>query len=178
MRTDAIVNAANNTLLGGGGVDGAIHAAAGPELLQACTKLGGCRTGEAKITKAYKLPSKYVIHTVGPKDQDEQKLRNCYLASLELMKLNKIRSISFPCIATGAYGFPVAQAARIALTAVKDWLNTDNNSSLVHKIIFCVYNKRNFDSYTAMAARLAVEASPCRLNRNGLSPVAKSQSKQ
>lgn len=175
FKVDAIVNAAKNSLLGGGGVDGAIHAVAGTELKEACMKLGGCRTGEAKITKAFKLPSKYVIHTVGPKDQSEQKLRNCYISCLDLMKLNKLRSIVFPSIATGMYGYPVDKASKVALTTVKEWLQKGNNSDCVDRIVFCVYSKRDFDVYMAAAAELAVQAA-LPVNRNGLPPVAKSQS--
>jgi len=157
-------------------VDGAIHLAAGPELKEACQKLGGCRTGYAKITKAFRLPARYVIHTVGPKDQDQQKLRNCYISSLELLKLNNLRSIAFPSIATGAFGFPAATASRVALNAVKDWLKTGSNADCVDRIIFCVFNKRNFDNYVEAATELALPNTGSQLNQSGLSLVAKSQS--
>ena len=163
-------------MLGGGGVDGAIHAVAGNELKEACIKLGGCRTGDAKITKSFKLPCKYVIHTVGPKDQNEQRLRTCYLKCLDLLKLNKLRSIVFPSISTGAYGYPVDKASKVALTAIKDWLQKGDNASCVDKIIICVYTKTDFDKYMASAAELALSAPKSPLNRSGLSPVAKGQS--
>ncbi len=126
LKVDAIVNAANSTLLGGGGVDGAIHRAAGPELKVCCAKLGGCPTGEAKITPGFKLLAKYVIHTVGPvwhggKSQEATLLANCYRNSLELALKNGVKTIAFPSISTGAYGYPKEEAAKIAVSVMQEY---------------------------------------------------------
>ncbi|XP_069787925.1 ADP-ribose glycohydrolase MACROD2 isoform X2 [Narcine bancroftii] len=128
LKIDAVVNAANRSLLGGGGVDGCIHRAAGPKLLSACRQLNGCNTGEAKITLGYDLPAKHVIHTVGPiargncDDRLKRQLRNCYETSLKLLETQGLRSIAFPCISTGIYGFPQEDAAEIAVSTIKEWL--------------------------------------------------------
>lgn len=138
----AIVNAANSSLLGGGGVDGAIHRAAGPELLFECRLLGGCKTGQAKITKAYNLPCDFVIHTVGPvwnggKNSEEEQLANCYYNSLQLAVDNGIRTIAFPSIATGIYRFPVELAANIAVRTVLSFLKENEGKiSLVEWVLF------------------------------------------
>ncbi|KAM6355294.1 ADP-ribose glycohydrolase MACROD2 [Podargus strigoides] len=143
LEVDAIVNAANSSLLGGGGVDGCIHRAAGPCLVAECRNLSGCETGQAKITCGYDLPAKYVIHTVGPiarghlTDTHKDNLASCYKTSLKLAKENNIRSIAFPCISTGIYGFPNEPAAVIALNTIKEWLSKNHNE--VDRIIFCVF---------------------------------------
>lgn len=143
VEADAIVNAANNSLLGGGGVDGAIHRAAGKELLAECRLLNGCNTGEAKITKGYNLPAKYVIHTVGPiygKNKDaEQLLEQCYKNSLDLAMENQIHTIAFPAISTGVYGYPADKAASIAVKTVHMWLR--NNKDYDMKVIFVSFSE-------------------------------------
>ena len=149
LSVDAIVNAANKSLLGGGGVDGAIHRAAGPELLAECKTLHGCNTGEAKITKGYKLLAKYVIHTVGPiysgKEKDASDLRNCYWNSLELAAKNDVHSIAFPAISTGVYGYPVLEATMIAINTVRDWLK--ENSLYDLKVVFVCFDERTYNYY-------------------------------
>ncbi|XP_028928425.1 ADP-ribose glycohydrolase MACROD2 isoform X3 [Ornithorhynchus anatinus] len=143
LEIDAIVNAANASLLGGGGVDGCIHRAAGPCLVAECRNLNGCETGQAKITCGYDLPAKYVIHTVGPiarghiGDTQREDLASCYKSSLKLVQENNIRSVAFPCISTGIYGFPNEPAANIALTTIKEWLNKNHHE--MERIIFCVF---------------------------------------
>ncbi|THB76685.1 MAG: O-acetyl-ADP-ribose deacetylase [Desulfobulbaceae bacterium] len=139
LHVDAIVNAANSTLLGGGGVDGAIHRAAGPALLEACAQLGGCPTGEARITGGYQLPAKFVIHTVGPiwqggAEGEPQLLADCYTNSLSLAVANDCTSIAFPAISCGAYGFPIAEAAVIAVRQTLDFLAQDGKS--IKQVIF------------------------------------------
>jgi len=149
IKVDAIVNAANKTLLGGGGVDGAIHRAAGPKLLEECKKLGGCETGEAKITRGYNLPAKYVIHTVGPIWQggeynEEENLASCYKNSLKLAVENNIKSIAFPSISTGVYGFPIEKAAPIALKEVKNFLE---KNKAIEQVIFVLFSETDFQIY-------------------------------
>jgi len=144
QNVDVIVNAANKSLLGGGGVDGAIHRGAGAELLAECRTLGGCNTGEAKITKGYNLPVRYVIHTVGPiwrggDAEEAQLLANCYKSSLQLALENKVKSIAFPSISTGIYGYPVELASRIALTEIMNF--TENNGGISTVFIVCFDSK-------------------------------------
>jgi len=153
VKADAIVNAANKTLLGGGGVDGAIHRAAGPKLLEECKKLGGCETGETKITKGYNLPAKYVIHTVGPvwrggREDEEEKLASCYRNSLKLAVENNIKSIAFPSISTGAYGFHIEEAAPIALREIKKFLEEND---AIKEVIFVLFSEKDFQIYQNLA---------------------------
>jgi len=149
LKVDAIVNAANTSLLGGGGVDGAIHRAAGPELLEVCRKLNGCPTGEAKLTPGFKLPAKYVIHTVGPvwsggnRNEDEL-LENCYRNSLAIALSNNIKTIAFPSISTGAYHFPLERATRIAVAELKKFLK---EHPAIEKVIFVCFDDRTYDVY-------------------------------
>ncbi|MCC7576633.1 MAG: O-acetyl-ADP-ribose deacetylase [Methanomethylovorans sp.] len=150
QQVDAIVNAANNSLLGGGGVDGAIHQAAGPELLEECRKLGGCPTGEARITRGYNLPAKWVIHTVGPlwrggMHGEDKMLCRAYRSSLKLAQQYKVRSIAFPGISIGAYGFPVERAAGIAVWSVWDFLTEVNT---INEVILVCYNQTAFEMYS------------------------------
>lgn len=149
VEADAIVNAANRTLLGGGGVDGAIHRAAGPELLEQCRKLNGCETGQAKITKGFKLPAKYVIHTVGPiwrgGDYNEDRLlASCYKNSLQLAVENRIKTIAFPSISTGAYRFPLKRAARIAIMEITRFLK---GTKSIDKVIIVCFDKETMGAY-------------------------------
>jgi O-acetyl-ADP-ribose deacetylase (regulator of RNase III) len=150
IAVDAIVNAANRSLLGGGGVDGAIHRVAGPGLVAECATLGGCETGQAKITKGYNLPAKFVIHTVGPvwsggRNDEEKLLADCYRNSLDLAGRHKLKSLAFPSISTGAYRFPVERAAMIALKAVRDYLIT--NPEAFEKIIFVLFSDHDLEIY-------------------------------
>lgn len=149
VEVDAIVNAANNTLLGGGGVDGAIHRAAGPELLAECRRLNGCATGQAKITKGYRLPAKYVIHTVGPvwrggNNREAELLAACYRNSLQLARENGLKTIAFPSVSTGVYRFPVKRAAGIALAVISKFLETDD---VIEKVFMICFDKGTMEAY-------------------------------
>ena len=148
LEVDAIVNAANNSLLGGGGVDGAIHRAAGKELLEECRKLGGCDTGDAKLTKGYDLPARLVIHTVGPiwygGEKGEPKLlAQCYRRCFEIARTNKLDSLAFPCISAGIYGYPKELAAKMAVRVATEEQAKDS----ISKVIFCCYGQDNYDIY-------------------------------
>ena len=149
LQVDAIVNAANSSLLGGGGVDGAIHRAAGRNLLEECRLIGGCPEGEARITKGYRLPARYIIHTVGPRwgggsSGEEMALISCYRESLKLAKKHQIATIAFPCIATGVYGYPKSEACRIAVETALAWLKEHD---LPEQIIFCCFGSTDADLY-------------------------------
>jgi len=149
LDVDAIVNAANTSLLGGGGVDGAIHRAAGPELLAECRTLGSCRPGEAKITRGYHLPARFVVHTVGPvwrggEHHEPEILVNCYLSSLQLAVENGIKTIAFPAISCGAYGYPIPDAAQIAVKTTRDFLATDDR---IDKVTFVLWGEDVYDAY-------------------------------
>lgn len=151
IQVDAAVNAANNSLLGGGGVDGAIHRAAGAELLEECRTLNGCKTGEAKITRGYKLPAMYVIHTVGPVWQgggkgEDALLASCYMNSLELAVKNGIKTMAFPSISTGAYGFPVSRAARIAVNEISNFMDVKNK---LDKVFIVCFDSNTYSSYVS-----------------------------
>lgn len=152
LDVDCIVNAANSSLLGGGGVDGAIHRAAGPGLLAECRTLHGCKTGEAKLTRGYNLKARYVIHTVGPVysggERDPLLLADCYCNSLELARRHGIQSIAFPAISTGVYGYPPAEAAPVALSAVTGWL--EENADYSMEVILCCFNEQTYRAYQTL----------------------------
>jgi O-acetyl-ADP-ribose deacetylase (regulator of RNase III) len=162
---DAIVNAANESLLGGGGVDGAIHRAAGPELLEECRKLGGCPTGQAKITRGYRLPAKWVIHTVGPVWRggghgEDELLASCYRSCFALVEQHGIRSVAFPSISTGAYGFPMERAARIA---VREALAFLERNQTVEKVLLVCFGRKAFEIHQqALQEALGRSGSPSR----------------
>lgn len=154
FNVDCVVNAANCDLIGGGGVDGAIHEAAGKQLDEACKKIGYCGIGNAVITPGFNLKQKYIIHTVGPiytryeKESCRKFLQNCYKNCLDLARDNNIHSIAFPCISTGVYGFPLEDATKIALSTVRNWLST-NGSYLMH-VHFACFTKQEYETYTRL----------------------------
>jgi O-acetyl-ADP-ribose deacetylase (regulator of RNase III) len=148
LSVDAIVNAANSSLLGGGGVDGAIHRAAGSELVHACRLLGGCKTGDAKITDGFQLPSKFIIHTVGPvwnggKKKEEERLASCYRRSLEIAVAHHLSTIAFPCISTGIYGFPAELAAEVAVSTCEQMITKHPTLN----ITFCCFSQKDLNFY-------------------------------
>ncbi|KQV52852.1 RNase III inhibitor [Pelomonas sp. Root1217] len=151
LAVDAIVNAANSSLLGGGGVDGAIHRTAGPELLEACRKLRGCKTGQAKITPGFRLPASHIIHTVGPVWQggakgEEDLLRSCYVACLTIARDQGLQSIAFPSISTGAYGYPIRLAAKVAVQCIRQWLHEND---LPAEVTVCCFSEQDLAVYLA-----------------------------
>ncbi|KAJ2360626.1 hypothetical protein IW150_007450 [Coemansia sp. RSA 2607] len=152
LAADAIVNAAAPDLLGGGGVDGAIHQAAGPQLLAACRPLQGCATGDAKITPGFNLPARHVIHTVGPVGEHPELLASCYTKSLELAKQHGARTVAFPCVSTGVFGYPREPACRVAVPVVRRWV--EDNPGALDRIVFCVFDQTSKEIYDRVVAEM------------------------
>ena len=150
LQGDAVVNAANSSLLGGGGIDGAIHRAAGPQLVEECRTLHGCPTGQAKITAGYRLPARHVIHTVGPIGENEEALRSCYENVLRIVKERRLRTVAICGISTGIFGYPVEKAARVALGTVRAWLQRPENRKRVQRILFVTFTQRETDVYNSL----------------------------
>jgi O-acetyl-ADP-ribose deacetylase len=158
QRVDALVNAANRTLLGGGGVDGAVHRAAGLDLLEECRALKGCETGAAKITRGYRLPAKWILHAVGPvwrggDHNEDQLLASCYRSCFQLAKKHQLRSLAFPAISTGAYGFPLDRATRIALHETQQWIQ---NEPVLAKVVFVCFDPGTRDCYRSVAKEMGL----------------------
>ena len=177
LQVDAIVNAANKTLLGGGGVDGAIHAAAGRGLYEECASLQGCAVGQAKITSGYGLPARHVIHTVGPRGEKEPDLQKCYSACLDLCLRNNLRTIAFPCISTGVYGYPEEPAAKVALQTVRLWL--ERHWREIDCVVFCTFMDSPWATYRKLMPRyFPREAYNTgeKLNQHGLGPLVDTRS--
>jgi O-acetyl-ADP-ribose deacetylase (regulator of RNase III) len=152
LSVDAIVNAANSSLLGGGGVDGAIHRAAGPQLLEECRNLGGCQVGEAKLTKGYKLPARFVIHTVGPvwrggENGEPELLASCYRNSMAIAFKNRMKSIAFPSISTGVYGYPIELAAGVAVKTIRNAIGQPSN---IEEVLFCCFSQKDLEVYESL----------------------------
>jgi len=154
LEIDAIVNAANKSLLGGGGVDGAIHRAAGELLVEENKHHEGCNSGEAKLSGGYNLPSKYVISTVGPRGEKPEILEKCYQASLDLLLQNELKSIAFPCISTGIYGYPNHAACSVALLSVRNWLEDNDNYKKIDRVIFCLFLQKDKELYRKILPRV------------------------